>query len=280
VGEGGVRPHPASPAASRIPGGDRTPAPSVGACANSGDADKTPAAVLRRRPVRAFDTRDRRSRRENAGWSAAGSERRPCSPDSAPHPELGPARHSTDTLGPLSRTVCRQPGREDSAPGPVPGPVIRNIRKKGRFTKDEPVVLIHLTPLLQERIAALVRIIRKQQLQHVVIPLIAAEARSCRLRRCSKVGRYLGYTDRDRGLIGAAASDPKPTSCPCATVVLQEGHLCDETQCALHESWLLQGIWRRERDAATRHVSLRLAPIMVPVCPLARLQYLLPQRDR
>jgi hypothetical protein len=33
-------------------------------------------------------------------------------------------------------------------------------------------------------------------------------ARSCRLRHCSKVGRYLGYTDRDRGLISAAAFDP------------------------------------------------------------------------
>src|ERR1700756_3795664 len=38
-----------------------------------------------------------------------------------------------------------------------------------------------------------------------------------------------------------------------------------------HPTWRLQGIWR-ERDAATRHVSLRLPPIMVPVCPLARLQ--------
>jgi hypothetical protein len=33
-------------------------------------------------------------------------------------------------------------------------------------------------------------------------------ARSCRLRHCSKVVSYLGYTDRDRSLIGAAAPDP------------------------------------------------------------------------
>jgi hypothetical protein len=36
-------------------------------------------------------------------------------------------------------------------------------------------------------------------------------ARSGQLRHCSKVVGYLGYTDRDGGLLGAAALDPKRT---------------------------------------------------------------------
>lgn len=53
--------------------------------------------------------------------------------------------------------------------------VFESVRKNGRFKKGEPVVLVRLTPPLQERIAALVRIIREQQLHHVVMPLIAAD---------------------------------------------------------------------------------------------------------
>jgi hypothetical protein len=53
--------------------------------------------------------------------------------------------------------------------------VFESDRKKGRFSESEPVVMVRLTPALQERIAALVRIIREQKLQHVVMPLIAAD---------------------------------------------------------------------------------------------------------
>src|SRR5262249_50858065 len=53
--------------------------------------------------------------------------------------------------------------------------VFESDRKKGRFSESEPVVMVRLTPPLQERIAALVGIIREQKLQHVVMPLIAAD---------------------------------------------------------------------------------------------------------
>jgi hypothetical protein len=48
-------------------------------------------------------------------------------------------------------------------------------RKKGGYSESGPVVLLRLTAALQERIAALVRIIREQKLQHVVMPLMAAD---------------------------------------------------------------------------------------------------------
>lgn len=52
--------------------------------------------------------------------------------------------------------------------------VFESDRKKERYAESEPVVFVRLTPPLQERIAALVCIIREQKLQHVVMPLIAA----------------------------------------------------------------------------------------------------------
>jgi hypothetical protein len=36
-------------------------------------------------------------------------------------------------------------------------------------------------------------------------------AQGCRLLQRSKFGSYLGYTDRDGSLLGAAAPDPKET---------------------------------------------------------------------
>lgn len=47
--------------------------------------------------------------------------------------------------------------------------------KKGSYAANGPVVLVRLTAPLQERIAALVRIVRDQKLQHVVMPLVATD---------------------------------------------------------------------------------------------------------
>lgn len=47
--------------------------------------------------------------------------------------------------------------------------------KKGWYSGSGPVVLVRLTAQLQERIAALVRIVRDQKLQHVVMPLVATD---------------------------------------------------------------------------------------------------------
>lgn len=53
--------------------------------------------------------------------------------------------------------------------------VFESERKKGSYAESGPAVLVRLTVPLQERIAALVRIIREQKLQHVVMPLMAAD---------------------------------------------------------------------------------------------------------
>lgn len=48
-------------------------------------------------------------------------------------------------------------------------------RRRGSSAESGPVVLVWLTAPLQERIAALVRIIREQKLLHLVMPLMAAD---------------------------------------------------------------------------------------------------------
>ncbi|MES0110164.1 hypothetical protein [Mesorhizobium sp. M0013] len=53
--------------------------------------------------------------------------------------------------------------------------VFENEGKNGWHAANGPVVLVRLTARLQERIAALVRIVRDQKLQHVVMPLVAAD---------------------------------------------------------------------------------------------------------
>lgn len=53
--------------------------------------------------------------------------------------------------------------------------VFESERKRGGYAENGPAVLVRLTVALQERIAALVRVIRDQKLQHVVMPLIAAD---------------------------------------------------------------------------------------------------------
>jgi hypothetical protein len=47
--------------------------------------------------------------------------------------------------------------------------------KKDSYSANGPVVLVRFTADLQERIAALVQIVRDQKLQHVVMPLMAAD---------------------------------------------------------------------------------------------------------
>lgn len=53
--------------------------------------------------------------------------------------------------------------------------VFENAGKKDWYVSDGPVVLLRLTSHLQERLAALARIVRDQKLQHVVMPLIATD---------------------------------------------------------------------------------------------------------
>ncbi|WP_353646276.1 hypothetical protein [Mesorhizobium sp. WSM2239] len=53
--------------------------------------------------------------------------------------------------------------------------VFENAYKKSWSASEGPVVFLHLTSHLQERIAALVRVVRDQKLQHVVMPLIATD---------------------------------------------------------------------------------------------------------
>ncbi len=53
--------------------------------------------------------------------------------------------------------------------------VFQSEHKKGSYRESGPVVFVRLTVPLQERIAALVRIIREQRLQYVVMPLVAAD---------------------------------------------------------------------------------------------------------
>ncbi|MEY9582710.1 hypothetical protein [Sinorhizobium fredii] len=53
--------------------------------------------------------------------------------------------------------------------------VFENAYKKSWSTADGPVVFVRLTSNLQERIAALVRFVRDQKLQHVVMPLMATD---------------------------------------------------------------------------------------------------------
>lgn len=53
--------------------------------------------------------------------------------------------------------------------------VFESERKKNSYAESGPIVLVRLTVPLQERIAALVRIIRDQKLQYVSMPLMAAD---------------------------------------------------------------------------------------------------------
>jgi len=53
--------------------------------------------------------------------------------------------------------------------------VFENASRKSWSTADGPVVFVRLTANLQERIAALVRFVRDQKLQHVVMPLMATD---------------------------------------------------------------------------------------------------------
>jgi hypothetical protein len=53
--------------------------------------------------------------------------------------------------------------------------VFDNEGKRSWHPAADPVVLVRLTACLQERIATLVRLVRDQKLQHVVVPLIAAD---------------------------------------------------------------------------------------------------------
>lgn len=53
--------------------------------------------------------------------------------------------------------------------------VFENAYKKSWSAADGPVVFVRLTSNLQERIAALVRFVRDQRLQHVVMPLMATD---------------------------------------------------------------------------------------------------------
>jgi hypothetical protein len=53
--------------------------------------------------------------------------------------------------------------------------VFESEGKKDWYTASGPVVLVRLTAHLQERIAGLVRIVRDQKLQHVVMPLVATD---------------------------------------------------------------------------------------------------------
>ncbi|MPY75152.1 MAG: hypothetical protein GEU87_12910 [Alphaproteobacteria bacterium] len=53
--------------------------------------------------------------------------------------------------------------------------VFESEGKRSWQAAADPVVLVRLTACLQERIAALVRIVRHQKLQHVVVPLMAAD---------------------------------------------------------------------------------------------------------
>jgi len=48
-------------------------------------------------------------------------------------------------------------------------------RAPGRYTANDPAVFVRLTAHLQERIASLVRVVRDQKLDHVVMPLMAAD---------------------------------------------------------------------------------------------------------
>lgn len=48
-------------------------------------------------------------------------------------------------------------------------------RAPGRYTANAPAVFVRLTTHLQERIASLVRVVRDQKLDHVVMPLMAAD---------------------------------------------------------------------------------------------------------
>ena len=60
---------------------------------------------------------------------------------------------------------------------PYARPQLLIFESEGRkgWTANGPAVLVRLTAHLQERIAALVRIVRDQKLQHVVMPLMAAD---------------------------------------------------------------------------------------------------------
>ncbi len=53
--------------------------------------------------------------------------------------------------------------------------VFESEGERSRYSSPGPVVFVRLTAPLQERIATLVRIVRDQRLQHVVVPLIAAD---------------------------------------------------------------------------------------------------------
>lgn len=48
-------------------------------------------------------------------------------------------------------------------------------RKKGGYVANGPAVLVRFTAHLQERVASLVRVIREQELVHVVMPLMSAD---------------------------------------------------------------------------------------------------------
>jgi len=53
--------------------------------------------------------------------------------------------------------------------------VFETASKRTSFTTDGPVIFVRLTAPLQERIAALSAMVRDQELQHVVMPLTAAD---------------------------------------------------------------------------------------------------------
>lgn len=48
-------------------------------------------------------------------------------------------------------------------------------RAPGRYTTNDPAVFVRLTAHLQERVASLARVVRDQKLDHVVMPLMAAD---------------------------------------------------------------------------------------------------------
>ena len=53
--------------------------------------------------------------------------------------------------------------------------IFESDREPSRYTANGPAVFVRLTAHLQERIASLVRIVRDQKLDHVVMPLMAAD---------------------------------------------------------------------------------------------------------
>jgi hypothetical protein len=174
-----VRADSAAPAAQGISGG--TGAPASGGCpgASSGIADETPTEVRRGRPVRPKGTRI-----EVDGARTRGGRLPELPPDVAAQIliliqnrarewiERGPGYPPGGcTLSKAARPIllagfCRLPASD---------PVFESERKSESYAQAGLVVLVRLTAPLRERIAALVGIIREQKLQHVVMPLMAAD---------------------------------------------------------------------------------------------------------